>query len=342
MSRAVVVAPDRTLVVEEMPNTPPPEGEVSLAVSHCGICGSDLHLRPVEAMLPAGSIMGHEFSATIVELGAGVEGFATGERVCVFPATMCGECEQCSAGRPQLCQQVMQTGVGLGARPGGYAEFVSVPAQQLFRLPDAVSDRDGALVEPVAVAMHILDTGGVTAPGDTRIAVIGGGPIGALTAACAKALGGSNVVLLERNEDRAQQLRDGLGLEVVSGGDDVPQRVAAALGGAPQVVLEAAGHESAPQLAVDLVDLGGVIVLAGVLFEPVQVSQLVVVMKEAQLRGAFFYKPSDFDAAIELLASGNLPTDGIVTDVVGLEAAEESFAELLRPGTPHLKIMLKP
>jgi (R,R)-butanediol dehydrogenase/meso-butanediol dehydrogenase/diacetyl reductase len=338
-ARAVRVDDDRNLVVEDVEQQPLGEGEVRLAVNYCGICGSDLHLRPSPDILPAGSIMGHEISARVAEVGPGVQGFAEGDRVCVFPAELCGVCEFCRADQPQLCVQIMATGIGLGGRDGGYAELMTVPATTLIPIPDTVSDRDAALVEPISVALHIIDK---APPGeDDPVAVIGGGPIGALVALCLRALGTRRLVVLERNAERAERLR-AAGLQVVEGGESVHERVGEALGGPPAIVYEAAGHPSAPQLAVELVAPAGIIVLGGVLLEPVSFNQLVAGLKEVQMRGAIFYHPRDFERAIELLAEGKLPADALVTDVVPLDGAKASFAELETPGTGHLKIMLEP
>lgn len=338
-ARAVRVAANRELVVEDVELEPLADGHVRLAVQYCGICGSDLHLRPSEAMLPVGSILGHEISAQVAEVGPGVDGWREGDRVCVFPAVLCGECEHCRAGRPQVCPQIMATGIGLGAHPGGYAERVAVPAQTLVRVPDAVSDRDAALVEPVAVALHIIDQGRLD-PGDP-VAVIGGGPIGALVALCARALGSDRIVVLERNATRAVVLRD-MGFAVVEGAEQVHERTVATLGEPPKVVFECAGHPSAPQLAIELAASSGVIVLAGVLEEPISISQLLAMLKELELRTAIFYRPADFDRAIEMLGAGRLPADALVTDIVPLDSAEAMFGELLSPGTGHLKILLRP
>ena len=113
--RAVVVQPDRSLVVEQVDEPEPQEGEVRIRVEACGICGSDLHMRPAEGALPAGSILGHEFAGTIDAVGAGAGDWAVGDRVCVYPGEPLDHHDMAA---------LLVSGIGLGARPGGYAEAV--------------------------------------------------------------------------------------------------------------------------------------------------------------------------------------------------------------------------
>src|SRR5215208_7228664 len=146
----MVIGDDRRLVPSDIPDVELTEGRVRVAVSRCGICGSDIHLRPSEA-IPVGSVMGHEFSGRVAEVGPGVDGVAVGDRVCVFPFVPCGECPFCVEGDVNVCANGMTTGIGLGHQQGAYAERIVVDASALYALPDALSDEQGALVEPLAV-----------------------------------------------------------------------------------------------------------------------------------------------------------------------------------------------
>ena len=149
--RAVQVAGDRSLVVVERLVPSPSTGQVLLDVAFCGICGSDLHFRDVPALFPTGTVPGHEVAGRVVEVGDGVTDWNTDDRVCVLPFAQCGRCTYCLAGSEQVCPEAIVNGVGLGTgRPGGYAERMLVDASMLFALPDAVDDRAGTLVEPLA------------------------------------------------------------------------------------------------------------------------------------------------------------------------------------------------
>lgn len=339
-TRAVRIAADRSLVVEEVPSEPVGPGTVRLRVEYCGVCGTDLHLRP-SPMLPVGAIMGHEISARVEEVAGDVATYwARGDRVCVFPAVPCGECPFCRSDAPQVCPAMLTTGIGLSAHPGGYAESVVVPASTLFAIPDALSDVAAALVEPVAVALHAIDNAGLR-PEDPLV-VIGAGPIGVLVALCARVRGADRIVVVERNPARAERVR-ALGLAVVEGGEDVGARVAEQLGGAmAPLVIECAGHPAAPQLAIELVAPQGRVLLAGMLEEPVAISQFLAMVKEIEIRTAILYRPRDFHAAIEMLAAGEIPVDEFVTRIAPLDDVSAVFEELQRPGTAELKVLLRP
>jgi 2-desacetyl-2-hydroxyethyl bacteriochlorophyllide A dehydrogenase len=196
----------------------------------------------------------------------------------------------------------------------------------------------GALVEPLAVALHGINRGGVGS--DRPAAVVGAGPIGVMTALALRARGTERLVVLEPNELRRERM-DALGIPAV-GLDGAGAAVRAELGSDPAVVYECAGHPSAPALAIDLVGPAGCVVLLGALDEPVEISQMTLIVKEADLRASFGYRPGDFTEAVALLAAGRIPVDQVVTAVEPLERAEEMFDALERPGSEHLKVLLRP
>jgi 2-desacetyl-2-hydroxyethyl bacteriochlorophyllide A dehydrogenase len=340
--RAVAIAEDRSLKATEAEERPLEPHQARVRVAFCGICGSDLHLRPSPAVA-VGSIMGHEFSGLVGELGSQVGGFQLGDRVAVFPFAPCGECSNCRRGDEHVCQNAAVTGLGLGLNPGAYAESVVVDASMLVRIPDGLSFEHAALVEPLAVALHGVEIGEAEPglPGFNRCVVIGAGPIGVMTALALRARGIERVLVVERNERRLERIRE-LGFEAV-GLDGVHDRVLSWFGGeAADVVLECAGNPAAPQLAIELVRSGGIVALLGVLEEPVEISQLVLLIKEAQLRGSFAYRRRDFEEAVELLAAGELPADRLITATAPLEAAQAMFERLEDPATEDIKILLAP
>ncbi|MGH2979261.1 MAG: zinc-dependent alcohol dehydrogenase [Solirubrobacterales bacterium] len=336
--RAVAITEDRTLVPIDLDERPLGASEVRVDVAFCGICGSDIHLRHSPAV-PAGSVMGHEFSGTVGEVGASVESFQARDRVAVYPFAPCGECPNCARGDRHVCAQAAVTGLGLGMNPGAYAESVVAEESMLLRLPDGLSLEHGALIEPLAVGLHAIAIGEAQ-PGDA-CAVIGAGPIGVMTALALKARGVDRLVVVERNEQRQDRMRS-FGVESV-GLDDVHMRVMGALGGEPpDVVFECAGNPAAPALATELVRSRGIVVLLGVLEEPVEISQLVLMIKEAQMRASFAYTRQDFEAAAVLLVEARLPADDLITGTAPLEQAQEMFERLESPATQDLKILLAP
>jgi (R,R)-butanediol dehydrogenase/meso-butanediol dehydrogenase/diacetyl reductase len=328
--RAVAVGPERTLEVRDIADPQPGDGQVLVEVEACGICGSDLHLLP-SGVLAEGSILGHELSGSIAAVGAGVDGWSAGDRVCVYPFAPVEELDLVTA---------MASGIGLGTNDGGYAERMVCDANMLWRVPAGVELAHGALVEPLAVGLHGIDVSGAV-PGQS-VCVLGCGPIGAMTLVGLRARGFENVVAIEPNPDR-RGLALRLGAAHALGLDNVHEAVLGALGGAPPgVVIECAGNVSAPGLAVELIAPEGTIALVGMLDEPVPISQLNVMLKEAVIRGSFAYRPKGFDEAVEMLAAGAVPVDDLITSRHPLEDAAACFEELLTPGTGELKILLVP
>ena len=329
--RSVEVAADRTLVPVDRPAVAPADGEVLVEVAYCGICGSDLHFRDVPELFPAGTVPGHELSGRVAAVGPGVEGWSVGDRVCVLPFAQCGECELCRSGNEQVCPHAVPNGVGLGTgRPGGYAERLIVDEAMLFALPDAVDDRAGTLVEPLAVAVRAVAKADLEA--GEPVAVIGAGPIGLLTALVLREHGFERVGVVSRNPARGA-LAQALGLRVVA---------ADALGPAPGAVFECAGTPAAARLAVDAVRPLGRVILVGIAMEPLDLAAPALVLKEAEIRGALTYRRADFEAAIDLLARGRIPVNELISSTAPLERAEDAFQALTAPGNTQVKVLLEP
>ena len=324
----MVITDERRLEEREVETPEPGPRQVRVRVEACGICGSDLHMLPSPTIAP-GAIMGHEFAGVVEAVGDGVEAHAEGERVCVYPFA--------PVDRHDL-QVAMESGIGMSAHPGAYAEAVVVDADMLWALPDGMGFEEGALVEPLAVALHGLNVAEVRA--DEPCAVIGAGPIGVMTAVALRARGIERLAVIEKNERRLERVRalglTGLGL------DGVHEAVLAELGAPPAAVFECAGNPAAPNLAIELLAPSGRVVLLGVLEEPVPISQLLLMLKEARILSSFAYRPGDFDEAIALIRDGRVPAGDLITARVPLASAQSSFEELLSPETEHLKVLLKP
>src|SRR2546430_6756602 len=240
--RAAVYRGPRDIVVEERPVPELGPDDVLLEVSHCGVCGSDLHMF-VDGGGAPNSIGGHEFSGRVVAVGRNVRTWSPGDEVVAGPWHRCGECEYCLAGRPQLC--VGRSNPGVGEFQGAFADFVRVRGPELLRVPPGVSMRAAARTEPLAVALHGLTRGGVRA--GLRILVTGCGPIGALTIASARARGVTDVVASEPHPSR-RALAERLGAVVVSPDELGKPAMPFDLVDDPfDAVLECSGHAAAMQ-----------------------------------------------------------------------------------------------
>lgn len=304
-------------------------GEVVLKVHNCGICGSDLHACQYGFGMPPDSIMGHEFCGEIIELGRGVNDFALGQRVAGLPFVMCGECERCQRGMEIHCHKLR--GLGLGQLPGAYAEFVACASTSLFKLPDNVSSRDGALVEPLSVGLHAVKRSGVK-PGETAI-IMGAGPIGLATLTWAKGKG-ATVVVSELAEGRAELARK-LGADVVLNPNDLnpAEKVREMTGRSPELIFECIGVKGTLDNAIEMVGPRGQVVVVGVCMEPDQITPVKCIFKEVSVNFVLGYDPSDFDETIKALASGQIKPQPMVTDIIPVEQVPEMFQALRRPGS---------
>jgi 2-desacetyl-2-hydroxyethyl bacteriochlorophyllide A dehydrogenase len=337
--RALAVTADRSLELVERPEPRAGNGQVVVEVSFSGICGSDLHFIEIPDLFPAGTVPGHEFCGRIVETGEGVDDWAMGDRVVVLPFGQCGRCDACLAGNEQVCPLGVANGIGLGSgRPGGYADRVAVDASMLFALPDVLSDRDAALVEPVAVSVHAIRLARVQP--DESIVVLGAGPIGLCTAAALRALGVRDVVVVSRGTPRVERAR-ALGFAAATL-DNASTLIDQTFGVcAPTVVFECSGSAAAVGLACEFAGPLARVVLVGIALEPLTLSALPLVLKEIELKGSLAYRRSDFSEAIELLGGGSIPSGELVTGVEPLTRGPEIFEQLKAPGSDHVKVLLQ-
>ncbi len=307
----------------------PGAGEVQIRVSHCGICGTDLHLfhGAMDHRVTKPAVIGHEMSGVIETIGDGVSGWAAGDRVTVRPLDSCGECPACRAGHSHICQKLKFIGID---RPGAMQKLWTVPAATLHRLPDSLSLKEGALIEPIAVACHDVRLGEVVA--GEFVVVLGGGPIGALVALVARHKG-AHVLVSEMNAFRINLLRE-FGFDVVNPAEtDLVALVEEQTGGAgADVVFEVTGSKAGAEIMTKLPRVRGRIVVVAIYSQPPQVDLFKFFWREITMRGARVYEAQDFEAAIALAASGTLPMDKLITNVCPLDDLEWGLRQLEKGG----------
>lgn len=315
----------------------PGPGQVQIQVSHCGICGTDLHIfhGKMDRRVHMPQVMGHEMSGTIVAAGEGVEGYAPGDRVTVRPLDYCGACPACKAGHTHICQRLKFIGIDT---PGAFQGLWTVPGHTLHRLPDNLSFEHGALIEPIAVACHDIRRGSVQA-GEYAV-VLGGGPIGLLVALVAKAAG-AQVVVSEINPFRLQLARE-LGLEAINPAEgDLVEFVNRATGDAgADVVFEVTATPAGAEMMTKLPRARGRVVVVGIYSAPQSVDLFRCFWRELTVVGARVYEAEDFERSIELAASGSLPLDRVVTNVLPLDELATGM-RLMERGGDVMKVLVK-
>jgi L-iditol 2-dehydrogenase len=335
--RAAVYRGPREVVVEERPVPELGPHDVLLEVSHCGVCGSDLHMF-VDGWGAPNSIGGHEYSGRVVAVGDAVTGWAAGEDAVGGPAQRCGECEYCRAGRPQLCTGRATPGVG--DFQGAFAEFVRVHEAELVRVPPGLSMRAAALAEPLAVALHGLTRGGVRQ--GQRVLVTGAGPIGTLSVAAARARGVTDIVVSEPHPAR-RKLAEQLGATAIAPDAlDIPPMPFDLVDDPFDVALECSGHKAAMEGALAQLKRGGTLVLVGAGMGHPRFDNNRILLNELVITGAFVYDPDGFPRALELLASPEFPTDVLIeSDDVPLESISDAVDQLVSGDLPG-KVLIVP
>jgi threonine dehydrogenase-like Zn-dependent dehydrogenase len=333
---AIVFGEDGTEQLRDVRVPAPGPGEVLVQVEFCGICGSDLHAA--EPDFRPGVTMGHEFAGTVAELGPGVEGWRVGDRVCVNPnGDWCGACAFCRVGQFNMCPGIWETTVGV-ARDGGMAPWAAVRARILHRLPEGVSTRQGAWVEPLAVAVRTVRTSGI-AVGDDAV-VFGAGPIGLLVIQVLRAAGAGRITAVEPSELRAR-LAGACGADelVDPRREDVAERFAD-LAAAPAHAFECTGVAAVTETALRVLRPHGRLTVTGFAREQPFYRAQDLLFKELEIRGSFIYL-EEFRTAIELLERGAIDVAALTSDVRGVEAGVEAFADM-RASERAVKILLQP
>lgn len=331
--RAAVFRGVRRMPVERVPDPVAGPGDIVLDVRACGVCGSDLHAYASGKFAGgAGQIMGHEFAGEVRTVGSEVRDIAVGDRVTAVPIQPCGSCVRCRADLGHLCAVWNTRSIAFGL-PGGFAERVRVPDAVLggnvHRLPDALSYEAGALVEPLAVAVHAVRQADL---GAARSAVVLGlGTIGLHIAQVLAARGVTRIVGVDRSALR-RTAAEGLGLTVA---DD-----AAALDeDAYDLAFEVTGAAPLLRHAARLVRPRGTVVVVALYENPGEFDANVLVHKEVTMRGTAMVTADDFRTSVGLLSADPAAAAALVTHRLPLDGIAEAFETQLDPAAT-IKVMI--
>jgi (R,R)-butanediol dehydrogenase/meso-butanediol dehydrogenase/diacetyl reductase len=338
MKAAVFREVGKKLSIEEVPEPEPGDGDLIVEVRACGICGSDLHISELSGALPAGTIMGHEFAGEVVEVGAEARAdFKVGDRVCPLPYISCGRCAACLTGAVAHCREIQA--IGLGQLPGAYAERIRVGARQTLHLPDAVSMREGALVEPLSVGLHAVAQAKLEPGAD--VLVLGAGPIGLSTALWARFFGARTVAVSEKVAARLELAEKfGATCLIDASKQDVAAAFDEAAGRQPDVIFECVGVPGMLQQCVTLAPMKGRVVVAGVCMQSDILVPVLAILKEISFHFVLGYSHQEFQLTIDMLGKGRIRGEPMLTDSIGLAELPEAFEALKQP-TSQCKVVLE-
>ncbi len=349
--KAIVYHGNKDVRLERIEEPVPGKGEVKLRIDYCGICATDIeeylfgpqfisHRAPhplTGKMLPL--TIGHEMTGTVVEAASNVEGVQLGDRVVIHGMLSCGDCRWCREQQTTQCPSMTAVGFAI---EGGLAEYMTWPASQTIRLPDQVTSRAAALVEPASVAYHAVRRSRL-APGE-RVAVLGAGTVGMLAIQAAKARG-AQVFAIDRREmslDLAREL--GADATIHVEGTDVGQALKDLTDGiGTDVIIDAAGGPNTPELAVEWVRTGGRAVLVAIYTAKPQFDFNSLVMTETELIGSVGYLREDVEAVVGLIASGAIKTTPLISDIIGLDdVVDVGYPRMLAPTKDIFRILVAP
>ena len=337
--KAAVYHGSGDLRVEEAPVRKLKDNEVKIQVKYCGICGTDIHIFHGDGgccdVTPP-LVPGHEFSGVVAEVGAGVKTVKVGDRVTGDPNDMCGECYFCKNGMQHFCKN----NIGIGTTvDGGFAEYVTMREKQVYKVSDELSFIEAAMAEPISCCLHGIDLCNIKA-GDT-VLVMGGGPIGMIMMQLAKNAGASKVIMSEPVEEKREQA---LKLGATKTIDPLHEDVEAVLAEYCEnvnVVIECVGNVHTQADAVRFAGKGATIMYFGLAApeESFPIRPDDIFKKELHITSSYI-NPYSFERAIQILESGTVELESLITNVVPLDDIADVFTkpEYRRTGKVMIQI----
>lgn len=313
------------------------EHDVLIRVERIGVCGSDVHV--FHGLHPYTSypvVQGHEIGGTISEVGTAVRDLEAGDVVTFLPQIVCGSCYPCRHGMYHICDQLKVMGF---QAPGAAQEFFAVPAENIVKLPPGASAEEAAMIEPIAVAVHALERGGGAR--GKKVLVLGGGPIGNLTAQVALATGAASVMLTDIDPFRLQKASECSVPHVVNPRDrDLGHALDQHFGpDGADLILECVGAEATMSQAISVARKGSTIVVVGVFGKKPAVDVGLVQDRELNVVGSLMYQREDFETAVRLLTEGRMMLKPLITHHVPFARYLDAYENVVT-GKDAMKVMI--
>jgi 2-desacetyl-2-hydroxyethyl bacteriochlorophyllide A dehydrogenase len=327
MQALVYIAPGK-VELEQRPRPEPQAGEEEIAIEMAGVCGSDISgFLGHSALRRPPLVLGHEL----------VGRRRNGQRVVANPLVSCGHCDACISGAQNLCES--WTLLGLGTTPGTFAEYVALPANQVYEVPDSLTAEQAILAEPLANIVHMFR---IIAPRPFfRLAIVGAGTMGALAVSAALHIGARDVLATDVNDQRLETMRKlGARATVNAGSSEAVAEAVRAAGRGYDVVIDASGSAPARQLAFDFCRPGGQVVLLGMGTQRSEVNFVTSIRKEHRVVMSFAYTPVDFRRSLDLLIAREIDLTAW-TVKMPLARGQEALERMSQNPGVSLKMMLE-
>jgi len=313
----------------------PKPGEAVIRVEAVGICGSELegYLGHSSVRVPP-LVMGHEFCGVIAKLAPDVSGLQPGDKAIVNPLLSCGACDRCETGRPNICRNRQIIGIH---RPGAFAEYVAVPASNIYRVPAEMDSNLASLAEPLAVCIHGVKLG--LRPFEDLV-IFGAGPIGLLTLQAALNMGVRKALVVDRQPERLAFAAQ-LGAEVAAP-DTLQDKYQSLFSGrGVDAIIDCVGAQATREQAVQLVNPGGIVTAVGLAQDQTVLPMNHVVRQEITIVGSYTYSNADFEQAVYLLTHGKITMNNW-SATCSLSEAPSVFAALTDGSAKYSKYVINP
>ncbi len=337
MKQAIMTAPGK-IEFHDVPVPALADGQVLVRMKRIGVCGSDIHVfHGKHALTPYPVVQGHEVSGVVEKVAPGVTGFAPGDPVTFQPQVTCGTCYPCRHGQYHICDQLKVMGF---QTTGAASDFFAVDAAKVLHLPKGMSLEHGAMMEPLAVAVHALGRGGGAAR--KKVLVLGAGPIGNLVAQAARGMGAADVIITDMSEYRLElAARCGVGGGVNPSRVDLHDEVKRRFGeGKADLILECVGVQKTIEQAVAVARKGTDIIVVGVFGDKPVVDMGTVQDRELRLIGTLMYQEPDWREAIRLVEGGKVNLEPLVTDRFPFERYLDAYRYIDANREKAMKVMI--
>ncbi len=336
MKQAIMMKPGEVTIREiEVPEVKP--DQIKVKMKRIGICGSDIHVfhgKHPYTSYPV--VQGHEVSGEVVEIGSEVTSIKIGDKVTIQPQVVCGKCYPCTHGMYNACEELKVMGF---QTTGMASEFFVTEADKAVTLPVDMSYDQGALIEPIAVAVHAIRRYGDIA--GKKVLVLGGGPIGNLVAQTAKALGASKVLMSELSPARLE-IAKGCGVETVNPSEsDLLEKIIEDFGtDKADVIFECVGINATMKQAIDYARKGSDVIVVGVFADLGTINMGFIQDKELRLIGSAMYRVEDYVKSIELAQNNLLCLDPLITHRIDFEDFQKAYETIELSKDKAMKVMI--
>ncbi|HDP79361.1 MAG TPA: alcohol dehydrogenase [Spirochaetes bacterium] len=337
MKQAVMTSPG-AITFREIPKPAPGPGDVLIKIMRIGVCGSDIHVyhgKHPYTSYPV--VQGHEVSGEVAAIGEGVCTIRPGDRVTIMPQVVCGECYSCRHGAYHICDNLKVMGF---QTIGAASEYFAVNADKIITLPAGMSFDHGAIIEPLAVAVHALSRAGDIH--GRKVLVIGAGPIGNLIAQTARAMGAKCVMITDISAYRLSIAKAcGIDGRVNVIREDLDKRVMEFFGpDRMDVTLECVGAENTMSQSVTSARKGSDIIVVGVFGDKPRVDMGLVQDRELRLIGTLMYQKADYLAAVDLILKDSVSLSPLITRHFPFNEYDDAYRFIETQKDRSLKVMI--